>query len=813
MTQIRNIIQTVQEREIIKTAPDVVVFLDGLPYIVNKYLHSEDGHPYVLVNFNDHVVSYNAGYDVDNFIPTCNIVLSVPNHQKFLYQAPGGNNALQTMMELQVFAKGYYLSKKGDSVYRRVFKGLVNNLSYTDNGKTLEISMSGSGIMRFFELMQVDLNPALMTNSATPAQPFATRYANMNAYRQIQATFLDTDFLQGFQTAGTVADSAGKIKNSAFAQAVEAGYITKWQSILTRLIQDVHVFAVKDTSDPLKFSDKHGTQAGANAVEDNKKYGTEKESDMLKNLYIDEITKYLPDMSFAQINLVTGRIISRLERLRVLVQLIGFEGYQDIDGKIIIKPPLYNLDVTNVTDEGGKVTGVTSDVDIYEENNPFVINLSEILSESEVEDERAIRYTRMLIKGNINRSLQVAGTEELIPAAEFIDIPKLAQFGLREEPPRVVPWLASDDQKALFNAAVYELVRGNRGYRQYSCTIPLRPELKLGFPVFLPHKDVYGYVKSITINYQSGATAVMHLVLDTLRRRPMFPVQQMREGQEVTVYSKQPNLVYLWTKDQNSVTTTTTPPQYVPFSSDLQGVDIPGVDNPQDSGAVLENKPASVPTAAALLPDQRAALAYRDQKIRNFFGTEADTPTEHFRLQKETDDYFTASKNKPIVDETYFQTIRKKMPFTDAKGYEVVTPFPWGRYITLKHAIDVFTRGGTITSQQTTDSTKVLDGINTFLFAGLGTPSGDVNPGGELYNQLNELAEEINKDSIFILTYDSFGNETNPITTQPSSISSSIQTLEDAQKRASVFVSGALTPDSKMKDTLQIITSRTEEGK
>ena len=35
---IRNIAQTAQEREINKTAPDIVVYLDGLPYLLNRFL-------------------------------------------------------------------------------------------------------------------------------------------------------------------------------------------------------------------------------------------------------------------------------------------------------------------------------------------------------------------------------------------------------------------------------------------------------------------------------------------------------------------------------------------------------------------------------------------------------------------------------------------------------------------------------------------------------------------------------------------------------------------------------------------------------
>src|SRR5271166_5828696 len=135
---IRNISQTVQEREIVKTAPDVIVFLDGLPYLVNPYIGGsvgrstatqapQGGQDYTLVNFNNHVQAFQAAYDVDNLKPGCTVQISVPNHQKYLYQAPGGNNLIETMAELQVFAKNYFPSASGNTVYTRVFKGVTSH--------------------------------------------------------------------------------------------------------------------------------------------------------------------------------------------------------------------------------------------------------------------------------------------------------------------------------------------------------------------------------------------------------------------------------------------------------------------------------------------------------------------------------------------------------------------------------------------------------------------------------------------------------------------------------------------------------------
>jgi hypothetical protein len=212
------------------------------------------------------------------------------------------------------------------------------------------------------------------------------------------------------------------------------------------------------------------------------------------------IRGYTPDFKVGTIQLVNGRPTSRLERIRHILTTIGFEGFQDINGEIIFKAPLYNLDVTNLGDAPsvdptiGPPKPPSQADNIFEENNPFVVFLPEIESESENEDESAIRCTRMSVQGNWSRTFQIDVNGILRETASHIDIPKLARFGLREEPARTVPWIENGDKFLMYTYAVNALVLANRGYRTYTFTIPMRPELRVGFPMYIPHKDMYGYI-------------------------------------------------------------------------------------------------------------------------------------------------------------------------------------------------------------------------------------------------------------------------------------------------------------------------------
>ena len=254
-----------------------------------------------------------------------------------------------------------------------------------------------------------------------------------------------------------------------------------------------------------------------------------------------------------------------------MVNLIGYEGYQDLDGAIIFKPPYYNLDVTldpvgtphapRRTPAFQARSGPTSAASYIREGaNPFVVYLAEIEAETETEDEGGIKATRMLIQPDWLNDFHFASQTNFLPAVDWIDIAKIAKFGLREQPARQFPFLASGDTIQMYAYAVSELNRANRGYRTYNFTIPMRPELRMGFPMYIPHRDMYGYINSLNIAYQQGGTATMHITLDTIRKRPLLPgttTMSTTQGTEkgVTTYQSQPNLVMQWT------TPPTPPPQ------------------------------------------------------------------------------------------------------------------------------------------------------------------------------------------------------------------------------------------------------------
>ena len=337
--QIRNIAQTVQEREIVKTAPDVVIYIEGRPYIINPYLNTQDAKHqsdglYTIVNFNDYVDSFSVSYRTDDLTPSGSFSLSVPSSQKYLFQAPGGNNIIETMMQVQVFAKGYYPSPNGNTLYYRVFKGLVTNVTYTDTGTSLQISVNLAGMLQFLAKMYIDLQPAVLTSSPTGAKPYESIQYKMNPYQALADTFLRAITPEGYEIvsimqANDLANSNGATASSNVADwsgAIKAGYIGRWQTILTNIMRDVRIlgYGVKDAlgleegeegvKDPQIYHDKFSkvpddaisskTPEMAGALGQRVPVKSQAQQVTDPDYYVDIMRKYLPDFSVKSLGLL-----------------------------------------------------------------------------------------------------------------------------------------------------------------------------------------------------------------------------------------------------------------------------------------------------------------------------------------------------------------------------------------------------------------------------------------------------------------------------------------------------------------------------
>lgn len=764
----RNILQTHQERTVIKQAPDVVVYIDGLPYLFNRW--GDEGP--TVVNFNDYVVSASGAADIGTPIPSATINLSVPNHEKSKFMGPGGNVPLYTMSEIKVFTKGYYLTKDGQTVYHRIFWGIVDSITQADNGTSLEITLSCKGILRLFDIMQFNMNPALMTGqqAGTQVTPFKDVQALLTPLAAIEQMFsaplgnefgnidtVDPGTILPVTASGVGGDEANA---KAIIDSVYSSSVSKWFLHLKSIRKAVRLFGIKgDLSDrpaPLAASDKDATvrQSEKGATEKN----TKTLAEALSTYEPDLIMEYLPSFAMGELNLMQSNVVSRLQRVSEMVSVMGWEGYQDLDGGIVIKPPLFNLNPLNTS---------TS-----EDRNPFIINLDEKLgTDTLLEDESQVVLTRVAVQGTLQaaNAIQIEnGGVNFLPVGIYADPMLIRQFGLRHEGVKQISFVGNS-ANALYAYAVSELTKTIKRWKTYTVTIPMRPELRLGFPIHIAWRDMMGYLENISWTYTRGNSATMTLSTTMVRTREVVGVQ--KNG--TMTYAPVENAILRWTKARDSKSATggivdTNVTVATPVAARLTALQTKF----QASTATTTNTvgmPQDLPGCAwriqndtGLKHDGEAPGATDVQFVK------AGTSPDKFKARFESD-FFV--KQRP-ADAYYMLAVQTyAMPYTDSMGYVLARPFPWGRYTKLETALDVFTRasGGRTGSVLSFDSTRrskadpnglitsfQKDRTDAFLLTGLGTPSfgSAVAQQSQLITKLTSLVT-LMSDNVthFVVTY------------------------------------------------------------
>jgi hypothetical protein len=160
----------------------------------------------------------------------------------------------------------------------------------------------------------------------------------------------------------------------------------------------------------------------------------------------------------------------------------------------------------------------------------------------------------------------------------------------------------------------------------------------------------------------------------------------------------------------------------------------------------------------------------------------------------------------------YYQKIIDTQPYTDEKGYEVLTPFPWGRWQDLKTAYSE-TREGNIVDQVNPEEAEKLQGVSVFLFAGVGTPSGSLDIGSSLQKELTNCKRIHRRNASFELVTPSASalnaDDALVINPQPDSFFKNV-TDQSIQQRVNLFLTGNAQPSESTQAELNLVTDANE---
>lgn len=251
--------------------------------------------------------------------------------------------------------------------------------------------------------------------------------------------------------------------------------------------------------------DVAGTYMSGKSEKDAKKGGA--------GINVAQMQAYITDIStFGQVNLWESTYETKMNVVQQVSQVTGFEFFQDVDGDFVFKPPFYNLDTSS--------------------NRVFVIKDIDLISITFTEAEPEV--TALSVKSSYYSNMTGIGVEgtPFGVGASYIDYRLVAQFGFRQN---TFEAAYLTDSKALFYACVSRMDLFNLNMHTASCQIPLRPELRPGFPVYLEPFDCFYYLKSFSHTFSFGGQCTTNLTLAGRRAKFYAPGVAPLDGAKPTV--------------------------------------------------------------------------------------------------------------------------------------------------------------------------------------------------------------------------------------------------------------------------------------
>ena len=218
------------------------------------------------------------------------------------------------------------------------------------------------------------------------------------------------------------------------------------------------------------------------------------------SLNIFEMIPYVSDLSqIGQINFFESTYESKNDIIENICNLTSFEFFQDVDGDFVFKPPMYNMD--------------TSSSRVYRIEDIDIIDIS--FSEKEPQ------ATYITGKNAGFKNLLGTGIEnEWGVRGQYIDYRLVAQFGWR---PTSFETTYLANPRSLYFACVNRLDILNVEMTTASCTIPIRPEIRVGYPFYIRYMDAFYYCNSFSHSWSAGSRCTTQLQLVGKRAKFFAP--------------------------------------------------------------------------------------------------------------------------------------------------------------------------------------------------------------------------------------------------------------------------------------------------
>lgn len=483
-------------RPTVVTSPDAIVYFNGAAEIA--------GCPDCdrVFDFNKYITAVTVDLSVDSVPGSASIQMSVPRHtiDDFYFDS---NPIITPMMEVEIYAKGYYLLE-GIPQYYPIFWGVVTEVTDAYSGGAHTVQINCSDILKWWELCKMNINPALTAPGGKGLSLFGNTFSGMNPY--------DIIFSLAQQSYGDVIVGTGSLITSYREQTQKTTFdvalsdlMLYWETRFSRIRNGLLLYGTNGVAvrgDALQSSYQRTVSAGgsapanyvANAVRNAN--GGPDQGQMVFDPTSAGVVAFRNNYSNIQVNLWQSEFQTKLELATAAKECIGFEFFMDVDGSIVFKPPFYNLDVLSNAPQSW-----IQDIDIIDWD----------FSESEAEV-----VTQVIMQGSFAGTIDLGVGTELTPFSSVTDYHLLRKYGWRSQTYNS-EFLA--DPQLMFYQGLDLLDRFNSRRHRGTVTIPMRPELRLGFPVYIAPKDQVWYVTGISHSINFGGRATTTVTLTAKRTK------------------------------------------------------------------------------------------------------------------------------------------------------------------------------------------------------------------------------------------------------------------------------------------------------
>lgn len=568
--------QSYAQKAVRRYAPDGFILLNQL-----GYLEAPNGE---RVNFNDDITNISVNGTINAPPATATFNLSIPRSEYSKY-FKNGRPLIIPMMEVKIYFKGRFHTINDQNKidvpppYQQ-FHGMVKSVSESYTAETHTLTVQCVDLLYWMQITKMNLRPSVlvMENTGAQAVPHVGVFMKKNPKEIIKELVNFSFGGQRKNASGTPINAAfvpetfnnisftGALRNSVYEpvskkdvvqlqQDIMADYWSKRMGLDKEIdtnFVDLIIFGYKASGgerinnqrsklDPTDKVTQSNFRSQQTQVESNKNstpqpvaYQTEGAASISQTLRdIDEAVQQATGTVFesssfdllmqqlidnaspygqvADIDVLDNSSFSSLFEIATTCKdFIGYEFYMALDGQIVFKPPFYNIDVRAY--------------------RPFVIKDEDIFDFQIDESDDVI--TMLSVKGNL--SMDVGTPTEVQHIGVAFDARLSERYGVRAQTTdlqMVGSYQESDQAKLLAIYAQNEIDRHNSKRFTGTLTIPMTPEIKLGYPIYIEEKNCFAYVTGVSHTLTFGGSARTSLSLEAYRFKSDYgPNMVMRPG-------------------------------------------------------------------------------------------------------------------------------------------------------------------------------------------------------------------------------------------------------------------------------------------